>query len=120
VWLLAALMAAWTAAGTAEDKKPEWTVDDILLAESAGQFQISPDGKWAVWVRSAADKEKGESVSNLWLSSLTEKKELQLTRGTVTHSAPRWSPDGALISFLSTRALPESVKKSDLSRRSSG
>jgi hypothetical protein len=49
VWLLAAaLLAVWTAAGAAEEKKPEWTVDDILLAKSAGQFQISPDGKWAV------------------------------------------------------------------------
>ena len=115
VWLLAVAALLLWATATAEDKKPEWTVDDILLAESAGQFQISPDGKWAVWVRSAVDKEKGETASNLWLSSLTEKKELQLTRGTATHSAPRWAPDGSVISFLSTRPLPASVKKSDLS-----
>ncbi|MGH9813491.1 MAG: hypothetical protein ACRD4T_10200, partial [Candidatus Acidiferrales bacterium] len=115
VWLLAVAALLMWATATAEDKKPEWTVDDILLAESAGQFQISPDGKWAVWVRSAVDKEKGETASNLWLSSLSEKKELQLTRGTATHSAPRWAPDGSVISFLSTRPLPASVKKSDLS-----
>ncbi|HXE75150.1 MAG TPA: prolyl oligopeptidase family serine peptidase [Candidatus Xenobia bacterium] len=111
--LCALLLLGWAAA---DEKKPEWTAEDILLAESAGQFRISPDGRWAVWVRTAMDKEKGERVSNLWLSSLTENKELQLTRGNFTHSAPRWSPDGALISFLSTRPLPESVKKQDLSK----
>ncbi len=114
VILFALALLAWAA--MAEEKKAEWTVDDILMAESAGQFRISPDGRWAVWVRSAMDKDKGERVSNLWLSSLTEKKELQLTRGNFTHSGPRWSPDGALISFLSTRPLPESAKKEDLSK----
>src|SRR5512145_2364275 len=115
VAILCALILLGWAAG-ADEKKPEWTVEDILLAESAGQFRISSDGHWAVWVRSAMDKEKGERVSNLWLNSLTEKKELQLTRGNFTHSSPRWSPDGQLISFLSTRTLPESVKKEDLSK----
>lgn len=92
-------------------KKLEWSVDDILLAESAGQFRLSPDGRWAVWVKTGMDKEKGERVSNLWLSSLTEKKEVQLTRGTDAHASPRWSPDAQFISFLSTRPLPQAKKE---------
>lgn len=91
----------------------QWTVEDILLAEQALDFQVSPDGRWAVWVKRQMDKEKGERVSNLFLTSLTQKKEIQLTRGPYIHSDPRWSPDGALISFLSTRPLPETVKKKD-------
>ena len=107
---------AWplAAAEPPPEKKPEWTVEDILLSESASQFRISPDGRWAVWVKSQMDKERGEQASDLWLSSLTEKKELQLTRGTVTHASPRWSPDGHLISFLSTRPLPK--PKEELAR----
>ncbi len=85
----------------------EWTVEDILLAESAGSFQISPDGQWVVWVTSRMDKDKGEQISNLWISHLTENHTLQLTRGKATHSNPRWSPDGALLTFQSTRPLPE-------------
>ncbi|HKS81425.1 MAG TPA: prolyl oligopeptidase family serine peptidase [Candidatus Acidoferrales bacterium] len=99
-------------AGTNHDKsapakKSEWKPEDIVYAETAGQFRISPDGQWAVWVKSTADKEKDLRVSNLYLSSLTEKKEIQLTRGTDNVSQPRWSPSGDTISFLSSRALPK-------------
>jgi dipeptidyl aminopeptidase/acylaminoacyl peptidase len=93
--------------------KQEWTVDDVLLEESALDFEISPDGRWAVWVKRRMDKEKGRRVSNLWLSSLTEEMSIQLTRGKYGHSDPKWSPDGALISFLSTRPLPKAERKTE-------
>ena len=116
--LLCTLFLLLVPAGAAAEEKPaagsnKWTAEDILLVEQALDFQVSPDGRWAVWVKSLMDKEKGTRISNLFLSSLTEKKEIQLTRGSVSHSGPRWSPDGALISFLSTRPLPETVKKKD-------
>ena len=95
-------------------EEAKWTVDDILLAESAGQFEISPDGTRAVWAKTRMDKKKGTRVSNLFLSSLREEKEIQLTRGTESSRTPRWSPDGKRISFMSTRPLPE--KKGDASR----
>jgi dipeptidyl aminopeptidase/acylaminoacyl peptidase len=113
------VLPALAAATFAQDaaKKSPWTPEDIVLAESAGQFRISPDGQWAVWVKSTADKEKDGRVSNLFLTSLTDpspaagsgqgKKEIQLTRGAENHFAPRFSPDGQLISFLSTRPLPK-------------
>ncbi len=90
--------------------KTEWTVEDILLEEGASQFDLSPDGQWAVWVRKAMDKEKGEEVSNLVLSSLTRAEEIVLTRGPYANSLPTWSPDGTLISFLSSRPLPRKQK----------
>jgi dipeptidyl aminopeptidase/acylaminoacyl peptidase len=55
------------------------------------------------------DAAKGTYVSNLWLSDLEASDEIQLTRGTATHTLPRWSPDGRLITFLSTRPLPEGI-----------
>ena len=84
----------------------QWKPEDVVFAESAGQFRVSPDGKWAVWVKSVGDKEKDGRVSNLFLSSLTAKKEIQLTRGTDTYSSPRWSPNSELICFESTRPVP--------------
>ena len=84
----------------------QWKPEDVVFAESAGQFRVSPDGKWAVWVKSVGDKEKDGRVSNLFLSSLTAKKEIQLTRGTDTYSSPRWSPNSELICFDSTRPVP--------------
>jgi dipeptidyl aminopeptidase/acylaminoacyl peptidase len=38
------------------------------------------------------------------LSSLTENKEIQLTRGSDNNGQPQWSPDGQLIVFTSNRA----------------
>lgn len=88
-------------------KEKMWKPEDVVMTETAGQFRISPDGKWVAWVKNVPDKEKDGRVSNLFLSSMTEKKEIQLTRGTETHNQPRWSPNGELISFISTRPLPK-------------
>jgi len=81
-----------------------WTADDIILQESAGSFEISPDGKWAVWVKSAMDKEKDGRVSHLYLTNLEGKPDtIALTRGEGSESSPKWSPAGAIISFLCRR-----------------
>jgi dipeptidyl aminopeptidase/acylaminoacyl peptidase len=77
------------------------------MTELAGSFQISPDGRWAVWVKNVADKEKNGRVTNLILSSLTEKREIELTRGSESSANPKWSPDGQLIAFVTSRPAPK-------------
>ncbi|MGC1385005.1 MAG: hypothetical protein WA823_14600, partial [Candidatus Acidiferrales bacterium] len=90
-----------------------WKPEDVVNQEDAGGFDISNDGRWAVWVKTTADQEKNERVGNLYLSSLTEKKEVQWTRGTEQVSQPRWSPSGNYVGFLSTRTLPKPNPKAD-------
>jgi len=82
-----------------------WKPEDIIYAETVQPpARISPDAKWLVWVKSTGDKEKDTRVSNLILSSLTENKEIQLTRGSDNNGQPEWSPDGQLLAFTSNRA----------------
>jgi dipeptidyl aminopeptidase/acylaminoacyl peptidase len=102
---VAAAQSAADAAKPDAAKKNRWTAEDVVYQESAGQFRISPDGKFAVWIKSTADKEKDLFVSNLYLSNLNDAKEVQLTRGTDEVSHPRWSPSGETIAYLSTHAL---------------
>ncbi len=102
---LALLIAAAVAAAPAP---PVWTVDDVVLAERASSWTVSPDGMLAAWVRATVEKVGGEEkrVSNLWLSRLADGTSFALTRGQDTVSAPEFAPDGRHVAFLSTRKAP--------------
>lgn len=83
--LVLALAATVGAAGAlaAGSKPTTWTVDDMLLAETASGWTISPDGALAAWVRSTVEKvdDNENRVSNLWLARLADGTSFAMTRG---------------------------------------
>jgi len=100
-----ALHAATDEAKPAGAKKSPWTAEDVVNQEDASQFEVSPDGRFAVWVKGTADKDKDERVSNLFLSNLSDGRQVQLTQGAYDISQPHWSPSGETIAFLSSQPL---------------
>ena len=113
-WMMLLLAFAMGVRAAADDEKKaeaanknQWTPEDIVYQEDAGQFRISPDGKFALWVKGTADKDKDLRVGNLYLSNLSDGKAVQLTRGADEISNPRWSPSGEMIAYLSSHALRE-------------
>mgnify|MGYP001041896695 CR=1 FL=1 len=93
--------------------KSEWKIEDVINQEGAGNFEISPDGAWALWLKNTADKEKDGRTRHLYLSSLGKESEtIQLTRGEESEFSPKWSPSGKLISFLASRKAKEEKEES--------
>jgi Tol biopolymer transport system component len=100
-------------AQTSGSARSRWTTDDLVMAEQASGFQISPDNRWVVWVRSTPNRREDKLVTDLVLTSLSDGKEVQLTRDGSADS-PKWSPDGQSIAFTTSR------KSADLSPDAAG
>jgi dipeptidyl aminopeptidase/acylaminoacyl peptidase len=83
--------------------KRAFEVDDLFRFQYAAEAQLSPDGRYAVYVLMRTDESKGEEFSNLWLIDLESNKTTQLTFGMWADYQPAWSPDGNSIAFLSSR-----------------
>ena len=103
VLLLFAVTSAWAEQPAAMTAAAKWTVDDVVGVETATDFQFAPDGRAVVWVKTTADKDKGEMVSHLVRTDLDGHRETVLTRGGESCLHPRWSPDSKLVAFASTR-----------------
>ena len=87
-------------------KTSPWKAEDIIFQESINDFTLSPDARSVAWIKGEGDKEKDSRVSNLFLTSLTDDRTVQLTRGTDSVSLPQFSPDGEWLAFISSRARP--------------
>jgi len=91
------------AAPAAFAQKRPVTVDDLFKFKRVSDPQVSPDGRYVVYVVSEVLFEENRTQSDLWLVEMTTGKARALTSTPKNESHPRWSPDGQWIAFQSNR-----------------
>ncbi|RPI01832.1 MAG: S9 family peptidase [Calditrichaeota bacterium] len=89
-------------ATSAADKRA-MTVEDLWAMERIGEVQLSPDGSQLVFELTRYSMEKNSGITSLWLLSTRGGEPRCLTSTETSSRMPRWTPDGAAISFLSSR-----------------
>lgn len=76
---------------------------DVYRLKSVSGMQVSPEGNWVAYVVSTVDSVKDKRISDVWMSSWDGTQHVQLTHTPEGESAPKWSPDGKYLSFVSAR-----------------
>src|SRR5579864_1956330 len=79
------------------------TVDDMHRFHDVRDAQISPDGKWVAYTVSSVDVAADKSDTDVWMASWDGAGQVRLTSSPENENAPRWSPDGRYLAFLSGR-----------------
>jgi dipeptidyl aminopeptidase/acylaminoacyl peptidase len=80
------------------------TAEDLFKISYVGAPQISPDGKYVVYVVSKMDGPQDRYDTNLWLTDISSAKTTQIT-ATGHDNSPSWSPDSRVVAFV--RSMPK-------------
>ena len=78
-------------------------IDDYFALKWVGSPVVSPDGTWVAYTVNGQDLEKDSRGTRVWMAPVAGGDPLPMTAEGTSAWAPRWSPDGKRLSFLSSR-----------------
>ncbi|MEP6551325.1 MAG: DPP IV N-terminal domain-containing protein, partial [Gemmatimonadales bacterium] len=95
-------------------------LNDVYRLRDVSDPQLSPDGAWVAYTVSLPDTSEDQTNSDVWMTSWDGARSVRLTSSKTSEHAPRWSPDGRYLTFLSDRDDAREVDQVWLLDRSGG
>ena len=101
-------------------------IADMMGIRRVSDPQLSPDGRTVAFVIGDVDRVANRVINHIYTvpSDRPDTVPRQLTTGTTSNSAPRWSPDGRLIAFTTGGQIwtmqPDGSNKRQVTTISSG
>src|ERR1051326_6200482 len=100
---VAVLTIVLASASLAQTKRP-MSIDDLLGAVRVGDPDLSADGKQVLFTRTTTALENGRRNPDIWIVPADRSQSpRELIGGEKAETAPRFTPDGKSIVFISNR-----------------
>jgi dipeptidyl aminopeptidase/acylaminoacyl peptidase len=97
------IILSFTLAISCYSQKRAFTIPDLYRLKNLGEPQLSPDGKKIAFVVTESVLESGKSNSDIYVINSDGSNLRNLTNHVSADNHPRWSSDGKIIRFVSTR-----------------
>lgn len=90
-------------AGQVHAQGRAFTPQDWYRLTTLSGAALSPDGKWVAFTATTVREKENKRHSEIWMVSTDGGEPIRMTSPGLESSAPRWSPDGRILLFSSTR-----------------